>query len=328
MITAEDNLGIASAQFHYSQEGEDYQSVEMIPIDGDTFYAQVNWSDMEVLEHFYYYFSAQDNSSNQNQTITEEYSFQVLTNVVFDNFENGLDNWLADNGWRLQSLRYFSPVTALNDRNEFGQPASQQEIITLAQPWLPNGLSNLILEFWTLYFFIPQNDTGFVEVNVDDSWVTLDTITGLIGEWEKRSINLEDFINLDSIYVRFHTHANDSFTATTLGWYIDDITLRTDPLVEIGADTQVNLDLGFRLKDISPNPGNGEFNISFYLPNEGKAKLSLFNLLGEKLITIKEENFTAGLNQVKWRANFPSGVYFVEIRFGTDSRIGNILLLK
>ena len=86
----------------------------------------------------------------------------------------------------------------------------------------------------------------------------------------------------------------------------------------------------FKLFANFPNPFNSSTNISFALPDESKVTLDVFNILGEKIETVVEnENFPAGYHLVKFNAdNLPTGVYLYEIKtdFGTKKR--KMLLLK
>ncbi|MBD3233616.1 MAG: T9SS type A sorting domain-containing protein [candidate division Zixibacteria bacterium] len=66
-----------------------------------------------------------------------------------------------------------------------------------------------------------------------------------------------------------------------------------------------------------PNPFNAQTNITFDVPSTGKAKLEIYNLLGQKVSTLHEGNLDAGRHTVSWDAeNVSSGVYFY--RLSTD----------
>ena len=328
IITASDNIGLSSVKFHHRQESQPYQWLEMTPLEGDTFTASASWNNLSLGNYFYYYFSAQDSSSNLNTAVTPEYSFEAMTSAIFDDFESGLSQWDTDGGWELQNSRCFSPANALNDRPETGYPSSPQMTITLAQPWTPAGLADLHLEYWTQYFFLPQNDTGFVEINAGNGWLPQDTLGGVTAEWENRVIDLDAFLYVDSLLVRFRTNADTTFASPTLGWYIDDITLSVEPMVgfaESGVEPSV---LCFTIESISPNPGNTNFTITFHLPQTGMVNASVFNIIGQRIEIIHQGYLPSGDNQIRWAGEYPSGIYFTQIEYCGERRIAKILLLK
>ncbi|MDD5361353.1 MAG: T9SS type A sorting domain-containing protein [Ignavibacteria bacterium] len=63
-----------------------------------------------------------------------------------------------------------------------------------------------------------------------------------------------------------------------------------------------------------PNPFNPVTNIKFDLPDNGKVKLVIYNLLGQETAVLVNQNMDAGSYSVAWNASsYPSGVYFYRI---------------
>ena len=328
MIIIEDNVGIAEALFNYSPPSLGYLSIPMTHIGGDTFTAEFSWTDLNLGEPFYYYFSAVDSSVNGNFALSPEMSFERVTMIVFDNFENGSGNWTADSNWNIQNVRFHSAVSAFRDRNEDGIPLSDTLLLTIAEPLTPMGLTELYMEYWTLHFMIPQNDTGFVELNVDTVWNIMDTITGGTGEWEQRLIELTDYVENDSLYIRFRTLADTSWINPTLGWYIDDISFITAPIVDTDSVEVIVQEPTFTIVEINPNPGNAEFTFIFYIPSEGNVKASIYNILGQKVEVIADEVFPRGQSQLKWLSSSSSGIYFFEIEYASEVKMDKFLLIR
>ncbi len=327
-ITARDNIGLAEVRFHFRQTGNTYRSYGMTPAGGDTFTADYSWRGLEPLESYYYYISAQDNSSRSNRTVSPEYSFLLEDSVVFDDFERGLSNWEIAGGWDLQTGQSFSPPSAVNDRAGAGAAAPREMIITLAHPWLTAGLSDLYLGYQSLHFFLPQNDTGFVEVSQGAGWIPLDTVTGVSGLWEPRAVHLGGFLNGDSLAVRFRTLADTSAPHHGPGWYIDDVTVSTLPQVALDKPSVTTSPERFTLERIAPNPGNGEFEIAFTLPEAGRVEAKVFNIRGCEVARLAEGSFPAGNNVINWQSRESSGIYFLEIAFGGEKIYRKIVLMK
>jgi hypothetical protein len=71
---------------------------------------------------------------------------------------------------------------------------------------------------------------------------------------------------------------------------------------------------GFMLSQNFPNPFNPVTNIKFDLPDNGKVKLVIYNLLGQETSVLVNQSMDAGSYSVTWNASsYPSGVYFYRI---------------
>ncbi|MDH3268948.1 MAG: choice-of-anchor D domain-containing protein, partial [Ignavibacteria bacterium] len=78
-----------------------------------------------------------------------------------------------------------------------------------------------------------------------------------------------------------------------------------------------------------PNPFNPSTSIIFGLPEVVKVRLVLFNLLGEVVAKLVDEEKTAGYYTVEFNAaNLPSGVYFYQLKAGEFIETKKMLLLK
>jgi len=67
-----------------------------------------------------------------------------------------------------------------------------------------------------------------------------------------------------------------------------------------------------------PNPVRSNTEISFYLPEATKAKLSLTNALGQEVFTLSNKDYEKGLHKVNLqRANLASGMYYYSLQTPT-----------
>ena len=91
----------------------------------------------------------------------------------------------------------------------------------------------------------------------------------------------------------------------------------------------------FSLSQNYPNPFNPTTNIKFALPKAGKVKLTIYNLMGQKVKTLVSETMDEGRYKVKWNSTnesgikVSSGVYFYRLQ--VSGRIVNskkMILMK
>lgn len=90
----------------------------------------------------------------------------------------------------------------------------------------------------------------------------------------------------------------------------------------------------YSLHNNYPNPFNPVTTIEFDLPVSGKVNLKIFNLLGEEVATLLEEELVAGRHGVKWeglnnaKQLVSSGVYFYSIKTGSFTAVKKMLLIR
>lgn len=78
-----------------------------------------------------------------------------------------------------------------------------------------------------------------------------------------------------------------------------------------------------------PNPFQLRTRISYALPQMAKAKLSVYNLLGQQVYASETEVKTAGYHTLFWDAgDLPSGVYFCRISARGQSAVSKVILIR
>jgi hypothetical protein len=85
-----------------------------------------------------------------------------------------------------------------------------------------------------------------------------------------------------------------------------------------GASLPLNYELGQNF----PNPFNATTQIQFSLPKNSQVKLEIFNILGQKVKTLVDEELQAGYKRITWDGTdqegnrVASGLYFYRLRAG------------
>jgi len=91
---------------------------------------------------------------------------------------------------------------------------------------------------------------------------------------------------------------------------------------------------GLKLYQNYPNPFNPTTVIRYDLPTDGRVKLEIYNVRGQRVITLIDEYQNAGSKTVTWNGTdrkgveVASGVYFYRLREGSNSEIRKMVLLR
>jgi hypothetical protein len=108
--------------------------------------------------------------------------------------------------------------------------------------------------------------------------------------------------------------------------WIGDTTAVSVTSIQAGAD---NIAMSYELYQNYPNPFNPETTIEFALAKQGKVSITIFNMLGQNVLTLVDENMNAGTHQVQLDASsLASGIYFYSIRTADFFKTRKMILLK
>ena len=100
--------------------------------------------------------------------------------------------------------------------------------------------------------------------------------------------------------------------------------------METSAESQSELfPSKFRLKQNYPNPFNPNTTINFDIPRQIHVLLRIYDLLGQEVVTLVDENLTTGSHQAIFNAeNMPSGIYLYRLQAGEYKEERKLLLLR
>ena len=90
----------------------------------------------------------------------------------------------------------------------------------------------------------------------------------------------------------------------------------------------------FKLSQNYPNPFNPTTQISYQIPEDGKVSIEIFNILGQKIKTLVDENQIVGSHIAVWDSKsdngeqLSSGIYFYRIVTAKNTQTKKMILLK
>ncbi|MBN2008395.1 T9SS type A sorting domain-containing protein [candidate division KSB1 bacterium] len=85
----------------------------------------------------------------------------------------------------------------------------------------------------------------------------------------------------------------------------------------------------FSLSQNFPNPFNPTTQIRYEIPTASHVTLNIYNVRGELVETLIDENQEQGINSILFDAsNYPCGVYFYQITVGSNSDTKKLILIK
>jgi len=105
--------------------------------------------------------------------------------------------------------------------------------------------------------------------------------------------------------------------------------LRSDYRQILAVSPQPVVPTSFSLSQNYPNPFNPSTTIRFEIAQSAPVKLKIYNVLGQLLATLVDEQKNAGFYLVEWNAQgATSGVYFYQLRAGDFMETRRMILLK
>ena len=126
--------------------------------------------------------------------------------------------------------------------------------------------------------------------------------------------------------IRFRFGSDASVTQE--GWYIDDVAIIGIPQSGFSAHNDPTPSQ-YSLGQNYPNPFNPITSIPYTLRETAHVTLTLYNVLGEKVVTLVDQRQDAGSHRALFDASaFSSGIYFYRLESGSFSMVRKMVLLK
>jgi hypothetical protein len=153
-------------------------------------------------------------------------------------------------------------------------------------------------------------------------------VTSPLGKWVKHTIYAKAPAGTDSV------DAFLLFISPTLlngAVWVDDAALRPGPPAGIPGGPAT---AGFRLHQNRPNPFSSGTTIRFDLPRAASVNFSVYNVKGELVSTILDEQMTEGPKEVAWDGKdhrgtpVASGIYFYRLATEDGAQTKKMMLLQ
>ncbi len=153
--------------------------------------------------------------------------------------------------------------------------------------------------------------------NIEDFTEVIADIEEVPGEWTEYSFYINS--QYQDTYLAFQCN-----TTNKKALYLDNISIKNELAIN-----EENIPTEVKLYQNYPNPFNPATTIKFYLPNDQKITLAIFNQKGEKISEIAHGLFKAGNHLVNFKAlNLGSGIYFYKLTGDNFSKTNKMILIK
>jgi hypothetical protein len=156
-----------------------------------------------------------------------------------------------------------------------------------------------------------------------------ETLSTETNDWTHRTASLSNFIG-QNIQIAFRHHQFDS----AFKMLIDDIQVFYEIDDDIISDFDAIIPMKTALGGNYPNPFNPTTTIAFDLATTGNVAIEVFNIRGQKVITLANDEFTAGHHIVNWDGvdshgrSVSSGIYFYRMTTDDFTTSRKMILMK
>jgi len=306
-ISATDNIGIdeSSAILHYSINSGAEQTVAL-SFDSEFFRGNItltaNLATGDIVD---YYFTVLDNSSNSNEGRLPEtgtFEFEITEEELVDDFEGDVSDWNFGSIWELSPSAHSGSFSATTGP----YPDNIDDALTYKETFNFSTYENAGLKFWAR-FGIVEGDTCYVEMSADGvSWTAIHSMSGLAG-WTLFQLASPQFGGSGNENVRIRFRMVSDASDNSVGIFIDDIFVTSGTVVGLEDEIVSALPKEFSLAQNYPNPFNPSTLINYDIPKNSKVRLTVYNLLGQRIRTLIDADKSAGRYSVNWDGRTVSG---------------------
>jgi len=246
--------------------------------------------------------------------------------------------------WEATTTTYYSDPTSFTDSKNGSYSNNATVTMTLTDAIDISGYTNPRLNFWTQFNIESNWDYGQVDVSTNNgsSWIPLEgeytepgtgsfqpngepLYDGVISNWVQEKISLANYLSSE-FKVRFQLKSDGGVRAD--GWYVDDIgiliyTIPTSSEGDVVTVTKYELEQNY------PNPFNPSTIIKYAISNKQFVSLKVYDVLGNEIATLINEEKPAGIYEFEFDASeLSSGIYYYRLAAGSFIDTKKMILLK
>ena len=292
------------------------------PMNNTMGYVYLNWS---PVENFMYYHVYRRNF-NTDTTSFEELTQKMLTDNYF------IDPVTSD--MQTSSFEYYIQPEDFAGNICNGESAQKKKIKIFKGPRIKwTEIQDTTYDEQKL-IFIDRDNSDATNVSQFDLWIkretNMDTVyidTSPMIDYDLKAVSLpetgmygiragyQETVNEDTFYV----------WSNTIYVYKDKQTGLADQKLQLTS---------FALYQNYPNPFNGHTLIKYSVPNNGHVKLIIFNIIGEEVVRLVDQQMQTGQYTVQWdgrncqQQSVPSGIYIQQLITKDLSLNKKMLLIK
>ncbi len=220
-------------------------------------------------------------------------------NIMFAYSATGDSIFSADIWWAGQGQITFPD--SIEDASQFRYDSSQSI--------LPYSVS--------YYDYVYELEDSIFLQKADSSWLAVNKLSVL----EK----FDSVGNVFRVGLYLYAPAVGAFEPSVAKWIV--YLYRGQLIVNVEDETEIPNT--FRLYQNYPNPFNPVTNIKYVVGTQQFISLKLYDILGNDVITLVNEEMRAGNHQVEFDGDgLPSGIYFCTLRAGEFIQTKKMVLLK
>jgi hypothetical protein len=179
----------------------------------------------------------------------------------------------------------------------------------------------------------------YAAANVGNNYHALDSLISYADTLQESKYDPASWASLVSVLVSAKNAMTQNYSSTisaadVLGEVKDDLKTAIDGLIVVGVVNAGNNIRSFALSQNYPNPFNPSTVISYQLSVGCVVKLSIYNMLGQKIKTLVNSFQSAGEHSITWDAmdagnnQMSSGVYFYKLESNQQTLQKKMLLVR
>ncbi|MDD2331875.1 MAG: FlgD immunoglobulin-like domain containing protein, partial [Candidatus Cloacimonetes bacterium] len=288
---------------------------------------------LEVTSEGYHpYFSTVDLVPGQNSFYI---NLSPVETFFSEDWESGTAGWVIEGPWARQNALSASGYALTDSWGGNGFYAMNCDVhITSANPIQIPSNTSAFLRFDHHLHTEWIHDIAQIQISTDgESWQTLWSKSGKYDFWHREYVSLNSYLG-QMVYLRFRlTDQSIHEEFTDPGWTIDNIAMFSGDAVAV-TEQLAQSPVISALYPNYPNPFNPSTSIKYSIAKASNVKLEIFNLKGQKVKTLVNENLPRGNFETSWDGTdqagrkAASGIYLYRLQSDGHIQSRKMIMMK